>query len=284
MLGALRFVLLLIARILMVITAVFTVTLLLVFALKGVDVVFARPYPAALMMALALAGMLIFNGVYQNGEGAPPPLWLRIPTLAALTGFPVYACIAFYAFALRIGAYGLTPPRIAGITVNALVAAYSLVCLAGLLSELRWRSKRWMAPVAPLNTAMAFAWVVALILLATPLANPWAISAKSQYALLASGKIAAADFDFGYLQFKLGEYGERALDDLLALDDHPEAETIRARVKTARAAPTYWHYQNSETAPTEALKPDHAPPASDGPDSLPLNPKDADDQNPESQP
>lgn len=274
-LGALRFTLLLLARILMVITAVFTVTLIIVLAAKGAGVVLDRPYPAALMIGLALAGMLIFNGVYQNGEAAPPPFWLRIPTLVTLIGFPVYALIALYAFYLRIDAYGLTPPRIAGIALNGLVAAYSLVCLAGLVSEANWRAKRWMAPVGPLNTIMAAVWIAVLILIATPLFNPWAVSAKSQYALLAKGRVAAEDFDFGYLRFELGSYGEHALDRLLALENHPEAGAIRAGVAAARAAPTYWNYQHPEIAPAE-----EAPlkkPAPDGPETLPLNPGGSDE-------
>ncbi len=275
-LGALRFILLLIARILMVITAVFTLTLLLVLATKGVAPVFDQPYPSALMLGLALAGMLIFNGVYQNGEAAPPPLWLRLPTLATLIGFPVYALIAFYAFWLRVGEYGLTPPRIAGLTVNGLVAAYSIVCLAGLASELNWRGKRWMPPVGSLNTAMAALWVAALILLATPLINPWAISARSQLARIADQRVAAADFDFGYLRFQLGRHGDKALDEMLLLEDHPEAPAIRDGVKRARSARNYWEYRHpviidnggDETAgreppPEESL---------DRPETLPINP------------
>ncbi|WP_375203733.1 DUF4153 domain-containing protein [Hyphococcus sp.] len=262
LLGALRFVLLLLARILMVITAVFTLTLLIVFAVNGVGLVFDRPYPSAWMMGLALLGMLIFNGVYQNGEGRPPPLWLRLPTLITLIGFPVYAGLAFYAFSLRIDAYGLTPPRIAGIAINGLIAAYSIVCLAGLLTEVNWRSKRWMPLVGSLNTAMAALWVAVLVLIASPVVNPWAMSAKSQYALLAHERIAAEDFDFGYLRFRLGDYGEKALDKLLTLEGHPQAIEIRDGVQRARSAESYWSYKH----PVELFEPE----------VLPLNPQGAD--------
>ena len=261
LLGALRFVLLLLARILMIITALFTLTLLIVFAVNGVGLVFDRPYPSAWMMGLALLGMLIFNGVYQNGEGGPPPLWLRLPTLITLIGFPVYAGLAFYAFYLRIDAYGLTPPRIAGIAINGLIAAYSIVCLAGLLTEVNWRGKKWMPLVGPLNTAMAGLWIAVLILLASPFINPWAMSAKSQYALLAKERIAADDFDFGYLRFSLGKDGERMLDKLLTLQSHPQAMEIRNGVERARSADSYWTYKNPIN------------PA--GPEILPFNPEGA---------
>jgi len=85
-LGALRFILLLFCRIAMPITALFTITLLIVILTKGAGVVLDRPYPGVWMIGLAFAGMLIFNGVYQNGESGPPPLdsrsmpgWLSTP-------------------------------------------------------------------------------------------------------------------------------------------------------------------------------------------------------------
>ncbi len=270
-LGALRFVLLLLARILMIITAVFTITLLIVFATKGVDIVFDRPYPSAWMMVLALLGMLIFNGVYQNGESGPPPLWLRLPALITLIGFPVYAGLAFYAFYLRIDAYGLTPPRIAGIAINGLIAAYSIVCFVGLLTEANWRGKRWMPLVGPMNTMMAALWVAVLLLLASPVVNPWAMSANSQYALLANGRIAAAEFDFGYMRFSLGKYGEAAMDKLIALDAHPEATEIRAGIERARSAESYWLYKHPQAVPAADLETPE-----ERPENLPFNPAGAD--------
>ncbi|WP_428409918.1 hypothetical protein [Hyphococcus sp.] len=277
LLGALRFVLLLLARILMIITALFTITGLLVLVIKGPSVVFDLTLsPGGIMMGLALTGMLIFNGVYQNGEGGAPPLWLRIPTIITLIGFPIYAGLAFYALHLRIDAYGLTPNRIAAYAINALIAAYSIVCIAGLVTEANWRGRKWMPLVGPLNTAMAALWVAVLILLASPLLNPWAISAKSQYAVLANGRVAAADFDFGYLRFKLGAYGEKALDKLLALDNHPEAAAIREGVARARNADTYWYYQYPPAIP-EAKEPgESAAAGSETPETLPFNPPDAD--------
>jgi len=272
-LGALRFILLLLARIVTPITALFTITFLAVLAAKGTGAIFDKPYPAGLMIGLALVGMLIFNGVYQNGEGGPPPLWLRLSTLITLAGLPFYTGIAFYALMLRVGEYGLTPPRIGGLTVAALVAAYSIVCVAGVISELHWRAKRWMALAAPLNTAMAAVWIIALTMFATPLVNPWALSAQSQYERLANGRAAAEDFDFGYLRFELGKHGEDALDRLIALSAHPERDAIRDGVERARAAKSYWEYKNPGVVPAE---PETVEERTDGPMELEFNPSGAD--------
>lgn len=273
-LGALRFILLLFSRIAMPITAGFTVTILIVLTVKGTGFVFDLPFPSIWMIGLAFAGMLIFNGVYQNGEGAAPPAWLRISTIIALIGFPVYAGLAFYAFTLRIEDYGLTPVRIAGLAFNGLAAAYSIVCFAGLLTELNWGGRKWMPWVAPLNTLMAAVWVVVLIALATPLFNPWALSARSQYQRLADERVTAGEFDFGYLRFELGDHGEQALEKMLALDAHPEAGAIRAGVERARAAKSYWEYHNPDVFnPIEEVEDIED---EEGPMTLELNPQGAD--------
>lgn len=254
-LGALRFLVLLFSRIAMPITAAFSLTFLVVLmtkgsgAILGADVLFGRP--AAIILFLSFAGMLLFNGVYQNGEGAPPPLWLRLSTIIAIALFPVYSGLAAQGLWMRIGEYGLTPTRLIGALMVFLAFAYSLVLIAGLLSELNWRAARWMAPVAPLNILMAIAWIVALIGVSSPIFNGWAISARSQERLLLSGKADALKFDYGYLRFKLGRFGDAALDRLAEASAHPQAAEIRNGVARARKAQSYWEYQNPEYAEPE---------------------------------
>ncbi len=282
-LGALRFILLLFSRIAMPIMAVFSVTFLLALAANGTDAIFNRPYPGGIMIGLAFAGMLIFNGVYQNGDGGPPPWWLRVPTIVSIAVFPVYAGIAAWAFWLRVDQYGLTPARLVGLAMNALAFAYSFVLIAGLLTELNWKAKRWMAPVASLNTAMAALWVVVLIGISSPLFSSWAISARSQERTLLSGRVPATDFDFGYLKFRLGKPGEAALAriDAAAAGRSDEAD-IRAGVARARSALSYWEYQNPDLvqpqpetdAAFENVEPPEEP-AQPGPMDLEFNPEGA---------
>ena len=270
-LGALRYILLLFSRIAMPIMAVFSITLLLVIAIKGPGVVFSFAFPAYSMVGLALAGMLIFNGVYQNGEGAPPASWLRISSLISLAVFPVYAGLAAYAIWVRVGEYGLTPPRIAGLAITSLTLIYSIVGLLGFISDFNWRAKKWMPIVAPLNTAMAALWVISLLVLSSPVINSWALSAKSQEARLAEEKISAEEFDFGYMQFKLGRYGQSSLARLYQQTAHPEAAKIRAEIDAVRDAENIWDYRN----PSPPIPTEENDAAADGPMGLELNPKDA---------
>ncbi|MEO0399726.1 MAG: DUF4153 domain-containing protein [Pseudomonadota bacterium] len=265
-LGALRFILLLLARLLAPIMAAFSITLLAALAVQGPEAVLQFDYVAGGLLGLAFMGMLIFNGVYQNGEGGAPPIWLRISIIIVILTLPVFVGLSAYAFWLRVSEYGLTPPRIYGLAVTALAVVYTGVLLIGLTSELNWRAKRWMAPIAPLNASLAGLWAAALILLSTPIVNTWAISAKSQEEVFLSGAVPAEDFDFGYLQFSLGAPGAAALDRLLALETHPEAATIRARIEAARTFENYWSYKRYlQGFPTEDAKPSPSRPDSGAP-------------------
>ncbi|MEO0880765.1 MAG: DUF4153 domain-containing protein, partial [Pseudomonadota bacterium] len=261
----------------------FSVTFILVLIANGTAAVFDRAYPGATMLALALTGMLIFNGVYQNGEGKPPPLWLRLSTIITLLALPVCVGLAGYALWLRVESYGLTPPRIAGLAITGLACAYGVVGLIGVLSEIRWRTERWMPAIAPLNTAMAIVWTLVLIALASPLAHPWAISAHSQETLLLSERIDAEEFDFSYLKFRLGPYGARALDRIEAARDHPQAALIADEITRVRQAANRWEYQNPDRVKTEPA-PAAAPETDSGPETLDFNPADNPDIDPQELP
>jgi hypothetical protein len=267
-LSGLRFLLLLFARIAMPITAVFSITLAAALFTKGPEALFAEWSPGAIMLGLALAGMLIFNGVYQNGQGEPPAAWLRIATAISLLTFPIYAGFAFWAFWVRVGEYGLTPERVVALAVSGLAALYSVVCLAGLLTELTFSGKRWMPLVAPLNTLMAAIWIAVLIALASPIANPWKLGADDQERRLLEGRVDAEKFDYGYLRFRLGEYGKESLQRLAVIENHPQASQIRVAASRALAATDEWEYRNPPAPATPAPADDGVP----GIESLPLNP------------
>lgn len=235
-LGALRFVLLLAGRLFSPIMAAFSLTLLAVLAAKGLTPVFDLAYPSAAMIALALVGILIFNAVYQNGALRPPPLWLRLATDIVLATLPIYGGIALCAINLRIEQYGLTTVRLAGLATALLIVGYGVVALAALVTEVNVRARRWAPLAAPFNTAYAALVAIVMLAMASPLLNPWALSARSQERLLAEGRVSAKDFEFDYLAFSLGTYGDQALMRLAALDTHPEAALIRSEVARVRSA------------------------------------------------
>lgn len=138
--GVVRYTVLLISRFAMPLIAVVNLSVLLVVAktygLSGVLSEIAPFAPVGLPVTL-----LVFFLVYQNGQGEKPNLWLRLSTIIALLIVPLYA-----ADQLKAGADTLFNEgsfRIEWLLIGALV----LTTLAGLISEIAWKSKAWMRPV-----------------------------------------------------------------------------------------------------------------------------------------
>ncbi len=198
--------------------------------------------PAGLLLALALMSELVFNGVYQDGAKTPPR-WLRISTWVALIILPVYTVAAAAALWMRVDAYGLTPSRMIALIALTLTASYTILLLAGLVSEIMARRfTGWMPPVAKLNTVMAIVWMLTLVLMQTPLLDPVGVSARNQAGRLLSGKVTAETFDFGFLRFELGRPGKRAFEQLASMDD----PAIAVGIARANAADSYWDYEHPE--------------------------------------
>ena len=267
-LGALRFILLLLARAATPILAVLSAALLVAVAASGFSAA-PGPSPTAAFLLIAFSIALAINGLFQNGEAPPPKLWLRAPVWLLLVVYPVFAGAAVVAVMMRIDQYGLTPPRVIAAAVSALAAAYAVVCVAGALSELNWRNKKWMPLFGPANMMMAGLWAITLIALASPIADPWSISARSQTARVLDGRAATAAFDFGYLKFQLGRHGERALDRLAAVSNHAEVEAIHEGVALAKSSASYWDYEQRAEAARAA-----SPRTDRGPLDLEFNPPD----------
>ncbi len=271
-LGALRFAILMCCRIAMPFAAIFSLTLLGILLIDGPAPLLATPSPATLALGAAFIGMLLFNGVYQTGQDQPPPAWLRLSALTTILTLPILAALAGSALWIRVEEFGLTPARIAGLMATALAALYSAILIIAAVAELRG-GKRWMPLLAPMNTMIAVVWSVALLAMAVPL-NPWALSARDQERRLAEERIDATRFDYGYLRFSLGRYGEAAFDHLGELSGHPQANLIQAGIARARAAPNRFVYDHGPPSePMVEKKPER--PAPPGLADLPLFPDEA---------
>lgn len=209
-LNAVRYALLFSARVALPVAAALLVTLLAMILLSGASF-FERPYPAATLLTAGLVAAAIFNGVYQNGAGAPPPLWLRLSALVTLASLPAIAALAGWALSIRIAEYGVTPLRAVGLAFSGLLMAQAAIGLVGLISEVNWRAKVWMGAIAPLNVGLAALWAAALFALALPGVNAWQTSAAMQEARLRAGVVRPEAFDFAFLGDSLGDPGRAAL-------------------------------------------------------------------------
>ncbi|HEU5169861.1 MAG TPA: DUF4153 domain-containing protein [Gemmatimonadales bacterium] len=202
-----------------------------------------------LMLWLQVFLVVFLNAAWQDGTQPPPyPAWLRRVVSVAVLGLPVYAGLCAYSLGLRIGQHGLSVDRIWAAVLTLVLGLYGLGYAVAAT-----RTGPWMGELGRVNLAMA--WVVAGLLVAvnTPLLDPRRLAASSQLARLLAGQVVTARFDYDYLRFSLGAYGDRALRRLASVQGHADSTEIRrlavlALAKTQRWGPPSLPDQPSELA------------------------------------
>jgi len=87
-----------------------------------------------------------------------------------------------------------------------------------------------MQPLQITNIFAAVAWVAVVAGMLTPLADPYRLSVENQVNRLKSGHTSLATFDFDFLKFDSGRYGELAL---AALAKDKTSPTVSAAAEAA---------------------------------------------------
>lgn len=163
----------------------------------------------AMLLIAAAGGVSLVNAVI--GDGAEDRNRNRIFFWSAmvLAGCVLpLATLAAVAMALRIGQYGWTPERIWG-SIAVVVALIYGASSWWALAKGRFEFDEWLRPV---QIRLAQGLCVVALLLALPLIDFGAISARSQLARLASGKISPEKVDWRAMAFDFGPAGRANLE------------------------------------------------------------------------
>lgn len=204
-----------------------------------------RAISAAWLLWLLVFCVYLLNAAYQDGgHAAPYPRPVGVALRVATPLLVVVAVLALYALGVRVGAYGLTVPRIWAM----LAAALALVYAVG-YTIAATRRGAWMASMGAVNVVAAVMLIVALLLMLSPALSPYRLAADSQAARAlrgADGSTAARGPHVRYpgsyadeyvtLAFDTGAYGRQWLARLARLEGHPDAARIRARAATMLAS------------------------------------------------
>ena len=188
-------------------------------------------HASGLLLVASAALVVLINAAHQDGTAEPPKVLRWAGTLAAALPVPL-VLIAGYALWLRVDQHGWTAPRVA-------VAACVIVALSYAVGYLRAAITRgpWLAQIQHWNFYVSLLILAVLFALFTPIASPQRIGVADQMARLASGRIAPAKFDFGYLRREGGRYGLHALNQLAA-GGHDADFRAKAR-EAAKTEPLY---------------------------------------------
>jgi len=181
------------------------------------------------------------NAAYQDGMTAPPYGKVLSKLLAwGWLGLPVVVAVAAWAMWLRIAQHGWTEDRVWGVFVLLMAAIYVVGYAASAI-----RSNTWLGSIGRTNMWAAVALCSGLIALTTPVADARRIAVNSQMQRLASQTSSSEKFDFDYLRWQAGKYGQDALLTLAAGINHPERDILVSKAKQVLAQKS--RYQANES-------------------------------------
>jgi hypothetical protein len=200
----------------------------------GLAPLWATRRAAAILLTAVASLVVLINATYQNGEPTHrAPFVLRYAEfLAALALVPI-SVLAGYALGLRIDQYGLTVERIATAACVVMAFIYAIGYATAAITSLRQGT--WMQRLEAVNIWAAFAVLAILLFLFSPVGDPARISVDNQMARLASGNVAAADFDYDYLNTDGGRYGRDALHELMSAQFGAKTALVRKAAEAALA-------------------------------------------------
>ncbi|MDV3258309.1 MAG: DUF4153 domain-containing protein [Sphingomonas sp.] len=175
----------------------------------GLSGLWESDIPATPMLLLSGAGaVLLANAVIGDGEEErTSSLLLRRAALVLVICVLPLSVLAALSMGERINQYGWTPERIWGVVAVAIAISYGL---AAWWAVYRGRAS-FDQPLRPLQTRLAIALCGLALLLALPIIDFGAVSARSQLARLEAGKIKAEEFDWTAMAFEFGPEGRGRL-------------------------------------------------------------------------
>ena len=204
----------------------------------GLQPLWQTRHAAPLLMGVLLWLMLLVNAVYQDGsqaQAAYAPV-LRALVSAALGLMPLLAALALWAVALRVRQYGWTHER-----VWAAAAALVLLLYALGYGAAAWPRRRpWLALLAPVNRGLSWGVMALLVLLHTPLLDPYRIGAHSQRERLAQGQQLPTLQALQSLRFDHGRHGLAALQSLQGLPRFASAAVQQDMQQALQAQERRW--------------------------------------------
>lgn len=224
-LGTLQRVVMLVFAILAVPLAAALAVFLASVGLSGLDVLWEATKSATpLLLSVAVGAFVLANAVLRDSDADMSGSRIQRGAAALLAlGILPLSILAAISIGTRIAQHGLTPERIWALIAIAVAVAYGIgYFVAAILS----RRQGWER-LRQANLHLAVGTMVLALLLALPILDFGAISARNQVARLESDAVSAEDFDFQALRWDFGEGGRAALARLAKSADPDIAKQAR---------------------------------------------------------
>ena len=199
----------------------------------GLDGLWKSGVPTTpLLLFAAGAAFVLANDVLGAGRGdRAPGRLMQTAALVLVLSIAPLAVIAAISMGLRIGQYGWTPERFWGVIAAAIALAYGAAAILSVAT----RRMDFDEALRPMQVRLAIGICGMALFLALPILDFGAISARSQMARFASGKVKVAEFDWRAMAQDFGPAGRNRLEAMAKTG--PEAQrklasaALRARTR-----------------------------------------------------
>lgn len=192
------------------------------------------------LLACAVGAFVLTNSVVRDDDEARSGNVVMqaaaIALAACILPLSVFAAISM---GIRIDQYGLAPERIWALIAIVIACAYGVAYWAGLA---RGRLAGWSHYLRQANLHLAAVTCVVALLLALPLVDFGAVSARDQVARLDAGRVSAEEFDFTALRWDFGDAGREALAALAGREGEVADLAQAAQAQTERP----WDFYRGE--------------------------------------
>ncbi|WP_421533150.1 DUF4153 domain-containing protein [Lelliottia amnigena] len=212
---ALQNLLTLIATGLLPLVALLSLLFIAVLPFVGFEAISARTSAAGLLLSLSMLLLILATVVWSPQRVLLPyPFPLRWLIRVALLVAPVYPLLTTWALWLRIGQYGWTPERLYAVLTTLVALIWAVGFCISVINPRRnpLSVQRYVTP------AVALLALACLILIHTPILDPWRISVASHMARYHDGRITADQVSL----HMLSQTGRKGREALVALQNDPQ--------------------------------------------------------------
>lgn len=233
-LGTLQAVVTLVLSILAVPLALGLALFLVAMIVSGPEVLWQATRSATPILLLCAAGAWVLaNAILRDSDGEMSGnrvlRWAAFALALSILPLTVFAAISL---GTRVSQHGLSPERLWGLIAIGVACIYGLAWFVALVRG--WKGGEWRDRLRQANLYLAALICVIALLLALPVLDFGAISARNQLARLQGGAVSAEEFDYSALRWDFGEAGRRALARLERSDDPRIAELASLAAKQSQ--------------------------------------------------
>ncbi len=196
---------------------------------SGLNTLWDTGQASSLMLLLQLGTILLANAAWLDGTKSPfPNKYINMAAKISLLLLPIYTVLCLYSLGLRIDQYGLSVDRIHAGFMVVISGVWGIGYAGAVLL------RKWPKSIGKVNIAAALFMTFLAAAMNSPILDPYRLAANNQADRLLNGQIKPEDFDYLYMRFSLGRYGNYVLERI-GNSTHPRVSLIQKKIAAAMA-------------------------------------------------